>query len=82
MSGTSTKKFAREVMKKAGADQMTLIRKNKHQILEFRRKGIEKGVIYTLPVSASCNLAIRNAAKEIERKFAELFKEQQAGMAA
>lgn len=78
MSGISTKKFAREVLKKSGADQMILVRKSCHQIFEFKRKGVEKGVIYTLPVSASCSRAAINAARDIKRQLDRLADAQLA----
>lgn len=78
MSGISTKKFAREVLKKSGADQMIPVRKSCHQIFEFRRKGVDKGVVYTLPVSASCHRAVMNASRDIKRQLDALANAQLA----
>lgn len=70
MSGISTKKFAKEVFKLSGADEMVLIRSNSHAIYEFRKTGMQRGYRYTMPISASCHHAMKNAAKDIKRGLA------------
>lgn len=82
MSGISTKKFAKEVLKLSGADEMILVRKNSHAIYEFRMKGMEKGFRYAMPISASCHHAMKNAAKDIKRGLDKLLSENPQKMAA
>jgi len=82
MSGISTKKFAKEVLKLSGADEMILIRKNSHAIYEFRKKGMTRGFRYAMPISASCNHALKNAAKDIARGLAKILAEIQMEAAA
>lgn len=81
MSGVSTKKFAKEVLKLSGADEMILVRKNSHAIYEFRQKGMGKGYRYALPISASCHHALKNAAKDIRRGIDKLLSENSNAVA-
>lgn len=81
MSGVSTKKFAKEVFKLSGADEMILIRKNSHAIYEFRKKGMAKGFRYPLPISASCHHALKNASKDIRRGIEKLLADGSNAMA-
>lgn len=82
MSGISTKKFAKEVLKLSGADEMELIRSNSHAIYEFRYKGMERGYRYAMPISASCHHAMKNAAKDIKRGLALLLANKNANATA
>lgn len=67
MSGMSTKKFLRELVRLSGADKAVTLRRNKHQVVEFRRKGATRGFVYTVPVSASCHHALGLCAKDVRK---------------